>query len=164
MLSQKLQDGLNGQLNFELYSAYVYLSMANYLESLNLKGMAHWMDLQAREELEHAGKFITHINDRGGRVLLRQIDGPKTEWASPLDAFEEAYRHECEVSARINGLVDLSINEKDHAANAFLQWFVTEQVEEEANVLEIVEKLKMVGDRATALFMIDRELSKRGAQ
>lgn len=161
MLTQKLQDALNGQLNFEFYSSYIYLSMASYFESINLKGMAHWMNLQTEEERQHALKFVDHINERGGRVVLQGIEAPPTEWASPLEAFQDAYRHECQVSERIGELVNLSLHEKDHATNAFVQWFVSEQVEEEANVLEIVDKLKMVGDNPTALFMIDQELGKR---
>jgi ferritin len=161
MLTQKVQDALNAQLNLELYSSYVYLSMSAYFESVNLKGMAGWMRVQTQEELAHAAKFLNFITERSGRVILKEVKGPKTEWSSPLEAFEDAYRHECLVSSQINELVNLSIHEKDHATNNFLQWFVSEQVEEEASVLEIAEKLKLAGENATALFMIDQELGQR---
>ena len=146
MLNPKIQDAFNDHLNEEFFSAYLYLSMASYLESKNLSGMAQWMRLQFQEELNHGSKFIDFVNERGGRVLLQAIKAPKTEWESPLNAFEEAYQHECVISGMINRLVDLSIAESDHAANSFLQWFVNEQVEEEASVEAIVEKLKLVGD------------------
>ena len=161
MSNPKIQDALNKQLNAELYSSYLYLSMAAYLESQNLKGMAHWMRIQAQEENLHAMKFFDFINERGGKVVLTQIDAPKTEWSSPLDVFEDTCKHESKVTGLINELVDLSLSEKDHAANAFLQWFVTEQVEEEASVQEIAGKLKLVGDRGGMLFMLDRELGQR---
>ena len=161
MITQKVQDSINAQLNLELYSSYIYLAMSAYFESLNLKCMAQWMRIQTQEELAHGAKFLDFLNERGGRVLLQEIKGPKTEWDSPLEAFQDAYRHECLVSSQINEIVDLSIHEKDHATNNFLQWFVSEQVEEEASVLEIAEKLKLVGDNPTALFMIDQELGRR---
>ena len=161
MSNPKIQDALNKQLNAELHSSYLYLSMAAYLESQNLKGMAHWMRIQAQEENLHAMKFFDFINERGGKVVLTQIDAPKTEWSSPLDVFEDTCKHESKVTGLINELVDLSLSEKDHAANAFLQWFVTEQVEEEASAQEIAGKLKLVGDRGGMQFMIDRELSQR---
>jgi ferritin len=161
MMNQKMQDAFNGQVNAELYSSYLYLSMAAYFESVNLKGMAHWMRIQGQEELQHALKFFDFINERGGRVLLASVEGPKTEWGSPLDVFEETCRHESHVTGLINNLVDMSLNEKDHAANTFLQWFVTEQVEEEATAQEIRDKLKLVRDNPVALYMIDQELSKR---
>jgi ferritin len=161
MLNNTIQDAFNKQLNAELFSSYLYLSMSAYFESQNLKGMAHWMRIQGQEELQHAMKFFGFINERGGRVLLTQVDGPKTEWSSPLDAFEDTYEHECKVTGLINGLVDLSLSEKDHAANTFLQWFVTEQVEEEASAQEIRDKLKLVGDSPAVLFMLDQELGQR---
>jgi ferritin len=119
--------------------------------------------MQAQEEDMHAMKFFNFINECGGRVLLDKIKEPKTEWASPLEAFEDACKHEAKVTGMINELVDLSLKEKDHAANVFLQWFVTEQVEEEATVQEIRDKLKVIGENAVAVFMIDRELGQRGA-
>ena len=163
MLNNKIQDAFNKQLNAELFSSYLYLSMSAYFESQNLKGMASWMRIQAQEELQHAIKFLDFINERGGRALLTTVEGPKTEWSSPLDAFEDTYKHECHVTGLINELVDLAISEKDHAANAFLQWFVTEQVEEEASAQEVAEKLKLAGDRGGMLFMLDREIGQRAA-
>ncbi len=163
MLNTKIQDAFNKQLNAELFSSYLYASMSAYLESQNLKGMANWMRQQAHEELQHAMKYFDYLNERGGRVVLGAIEGPPTEWKSPLDAFELTCTHEAHVTDLINGLVDLSIKESDHAANAFLQWFVTEQVEEESTSQEIRDKLKMAGDNPVALFMIDQELGQRAA-
>ena len=162
MMNRKIQDGFNEQLNAELFSSYLYLSMSAYFEAENLKGMARWMRMQAQEEDMHAMKFFDFINECGGRVMLDKIKEPKTEWGSPLEAFDEAYKHEGKVTGMINGLVDLSLSERDHAGNAFLQWFVTEQVEEEAATQEIRDKLRLIGDNAVAVFMIDRELGQRG--
>lgn len=161
MLSGTMQAALNSQLNAELFSSYLYLSMAANLESRNLKGMSHWFQVQAQEEMIHALKFYNFILDRGGKVALAAIEGPQTEWATPLAAFETAQGHEAKVTGLINNLVDLAITEKDHASNAFLQWFVTEQVEEEASVLAVVESLKLSGDDSSGLFMIDKDLAQR---
>jgi ferritin len=162
MLNNTMQEAFNRQLNAEAFSAYLYLAMSAWFDSINLPGMANWMKLQAGEELEHALKFYDQIQERGGTVTLKQIDTPQAEWDSPLAAFEAAYEHEQKVTGMIHDLVDLSVSEKDHAANAFLQWFVTEQVEEEDTALTIVEQLRLVGDSRGALFMIDRELGQRG--
>jgi ferritin len=162
-MNAKIQDAFNKQLNAELFSSYLYLSMAAHFESRNLKGMAHWMRMQVQEENIHAMKFFDFINECGGRVTLIQINQPKTEWNSPLDAFEETCRHEAKVTGLINDLVDLALQEKDHAANTFLQWFVTEQVEEEATAQEIRDKLKLIGNNPVALFMMDQELGGRAA-
>ena len=161
MMQKKIQDALNAQLNAESYSAHMYMSMSAYFQSVNLKGMAHWMRLQAEEETVHEMKFFDYILSRGGKVALGQIGAPPTDWESPLAVFEAAYEHERQVSAKINTLVDLALAESDHASNAFLQWFVTEQVEEEESVLEIVDQLKLIGDDRGALFMLDRELGQR---
>ena len=161
MLKPDIQNAFNQQINAELFSSYLYVSMSAYFESINLKGMANWMRVQAQEEVQHAMKFYDFINDRGGRVLLSAIEGPETDWDSPLAVFENAYQHECKVTGLINELVDLSIQVSDHAANTFLQWFVTEQVEEEASADDIVQKLKLAGDNASVLFMIDQELGRR---
>ncbi len=163
MLNQKTQEAFNKQINAELYSAYLYLSMSAYFESKGFAGMAGWMRAQAQEEVVHAMKFYDHVHERGGVVILTEIEAPKTEWSSPLNAFEEAYNHERKVTGLIHGLVDMAISEKDHAANAFLQWFVEEQVEEEASVLAIVDKLKLAGEHSSVLLMLDRELGQRGA-
>ncbi len=160
-MNSKIETAFNEQLNAELFSSYLYLSMAAYFESQNLKGMAQWMRMQVQEEHMHGMKFFDFINERGGKVTLAKIKEPKTEWRSPLDVFEDTCEHEDKVTSLINDLVDLAIKEKDHAANGFLQWFVTEQVEEEATVQEIRDKLKLIGDNPVALFMIDQELGQR---
>ena len=161
MLGEKMREALNKQINAELYSAYLYLSMSAQFGADNLKGMANWMRVQAQEEMVHAMKFYTFILDRGGKVHLLPLEAPPAKWASPRAAFEDAYKHECKVSSLIHALVDLANAEKDHATHAFLQWFITEQVEEEASALEVAEKLKLAGDHPESLFMIDKELGLR---
>ncbi len=163
MLSDKMLEAFNKQVNAEMWSSYLYLSMSAWFEQQNLSGMAGWMKNQALEELMHAMKIYDHIHERGGAVTLTAINAPGTEWASPLAVFEATYEHECHVSSLINGLVDLAIGESDHASNAFLQWFVSEQVEEEDVANGIVEQMKLIGDDRGALFMIDRELGARPA-
>ncbi|MGQ9609886.1 MAG: ferritin [bacterium] len=161
MISKKIQDAFNEQIQAEMFSSYLYLSMAAYFHSINMDGMAKWMHVQVREENGHAMKFFQHIIDRSGKVELMQIDKPKTEWSSPLEAFSEAYKHEKYITGRINNLVNLAKEESDNAASIFLQWFVTEQVEEEANTSKITEKLKKIGDSTNGLFMLDSQLGKR---
>ncbi|HOX28972.1 MAG TPA: ferritin, partial [bacterium] len=138
-----------------------YMSMSAYFESIGLKGFAHWMHMQAKEETIHALKFYNYIHSAAGRVTLKQIAGPPTEWKSPVDVFEDTYKHEVKVTGLIHDLVDLAIKEKDHATNAFLQWFVTEQVEEEESANDALQKLKLVGDDRSGLFMLDREMATR---
>ena len=162
MLGKVVQDAMNEQIKNELYSAYQYLSMAAYCESVNLPGFARWMRIQAREETEHAMKFYDFILDRNGRVVLQAIEGPVVDFGSPLEVFEQALEHEQRVTAMINDLYALAVKENDYASQTFLQWFVTEQVEEEKNARDVVETLKMVGDRSEALFLLDRELGRRG--
>ena len=161
MLSPAVQDAMNQQVNAELYSAYLYLSMAADFEAGNLHGMAHWMQIQAKEEAGHALKFFKYISERGGRVALTSIAAPPTKWDSPQVVFEEVYKHECHVSSLINKLMELAGAEKDYASGVFLQWFVNEQVEEEANASEILHQLKMIGDSKQGLFMLDRHLAQR---
>jgi ferritin len=161
MLSEKMQEALNTQINKELYSSYLYLSMAAWCESVNLSGFANWMTIQAREEVSHAEKFFGYLNERGGRVLLQPIEGPPTEWNSVREVFEQVLEHEQLVTSLINGLVKLARSEDDYASEAFLQWFVSEQVEEEASASAAVEKLKLAGDRGGGLFMLDREMGTR---
>jgi len=161
MISKKTEDALNEQINAEFYSAYLYLSMEAYFESMNLPGFANWMRAQIQEESMHAMKIYDFVNERGGRVLLKSIEQPPTEWKSPLAAFEAAYKHEQKVTGLINDLVNLAIEEKDHASNTFLQWFVNEQVEEESSVNEVVQKLKMLENAPGGQFLIDRELGQR---
>jgi len=161
MIKEKMQKALTSQLNAELFSSYLYLSMSAFFESINLKGFANWMRVQAQEELVHAMKFYDYIVERGGKVFLSSIEGPATAWSSPLAVFEHAYQHEQKVTGLINTLVDLAIAEQDHATNNFLQWFVAEQVEEEASADEVVQKIKLMGDASGGLFMIDTELAQR---
>jgi ferritin len=161
MLSKTIQDAMNEQIKNELYSAYLYLSMAAYYDSMNLLGFAHWMRVQAQEEIGHAMKFYDFIYDRGGRVVLKAIDQPPAEFQSPLHVFEEALAHERRVTGMINNLYTLAIQEQDYASQSFLKWFVDEQVEEERSAAQIIETLKMIGDHKGALFMLDRELGQR---
>ncbi|MGC9348319.1 MAG: ferritin [Anaerolineae bacterium] len=163
MLGQKMQDAMNEQIKNELYSAYLYLSMAAYFETENLTGFAHWMREQAEEEQEHALKFFDFINERGGRVTLHAIDQPPADFGSPLNVFEETLSHEQKVTSLIHDLYALALEENDYASQVFLQWYVAEQVEEEANVTEILERLKMLGDRGQGLLMLDRALGERGS-
>ena len=162
MLGKEIQDAMNEQVKNEFYAAYQYLSMAAYCESENLPGFAHWMRTQAREETEHAMKFYDFILDRNGRVVLQAVEEPVVEFGSPLEVFERALEHEQRVTAMINDLYGLAVRENDYASQTFLQWFVTEQVEEEKNAGDVVETLKMIGDRSEALFLLDRELGRRG--
>lgn len=161
MIKKKIQQALNKQLNAELFSSYLYLSMAAYFESVSLKGFANWMRIQTQEELVHAMKFYDYLIERGEKVTLTSIEGPPTEWASALKVFEHVSQHEQKVTSLINDLVNLAISERDHATTNFLQWFVSEQVEEEASANEVVEKLKLMGDARQGLFMLDRELAQR---
>ena len=160
MISDKMQKALNNQVNAELYSSYLYLSMSAYLQSLNLAGFAGWMKIQALEEMYHGMKIYKFIEERGGRVVLEAIDKPAVEWESPLAVFESAYGHEQKVTGMINNLVDLAIEEKDHASNNFLQWFVAEQVEEEDTADGVVQKLKLAGE-GNGLFLLDQEMGQR---
>ena len=162
-MDKKTEKAFNEHLNAEFFSSYLYLAMANYFADANLEGMTSWMLIQTDEERLHAMKFLDFINDRGGRVVLEQIDKPKTEWESPLDAFREAYAHEQLISRKINELIDLAIKENDHPANTFLQWFVSEQVEEEAAAQAIVGKLELIKDNPMGLLMIDQQLGQRTA-
>ena len=159
MLSEKMQQALNDQVNAELNAYYTYLSMSAYFEDQNLKGFATWMRKHSDEEMVHAMKIYDFINERRGRVRLQPIAQPSNDWDTPLAAFEDALKHEQHVTQLINTLVDLSIQESDHATNSFLQWFVDEQVEEEQIVDAAIQDLKRVGDYGPGLFLLDRELS-----
>lgn len=161
MISEQMQDAINEQINKELYSEYLYLSMAAYFEAQNLPGFANFFVVQAQEERFHAMKFYKFLNDRGGRVILKAIDQPMVDFDSPLQVFEESYKHEQFVTRRIHDLVDVAMAEKDHATMSFLNWFVDEQVEEEATFDELVNKLKMVDGKGHALLMLDKELGAR---
>ena len=163
MISTKMQDALNKQLNEELFSSYLYLSMAAYFEEKNLKGFAHWFRIQSQEENMHGMKFFNFIVQKGGKVSLKQIETPKTDWNSILEVFTDSLKHEQKISGLINLLTELSMNEKDYATHTFLQWFITEQVEEEANVHELIQKLEMIGDNKSGLYLLDNELRSRVA-
>jgi len=161
MISKKIEDAINKQINAETYSSSLYYAMSAYFESLSLKGFAKWLRIQALEELTHVHKFFAYLNDRGGRVALSAVEAPKNEWASPLEAFEDVYKHECHVTGLINKLMDLAQSESDHATQNFLQWFIAEQVEEEASADEAVQQLKLVDRTEGGLFLLDQEMSKR---
>lgn len=161
MLSKKMESAINKQINAEMWSAYLYLSMSAYFSKNNLHGFANWMKVQYQEENAHAMKFFNYVLERGGTVTLEPIDKVDTDWKDIITVFEETLKHEQKVTSLIHNLVNIAIEEKDHASNNFLQWFVTEQVEEEANADEILSQLKMIEGKGPALFMIDRELKTR---
>lgn len=161
MMNKKVEKALNDQINAELYSSYLYLSMASDIEEKGLRGFAHWMKSQAQEELMHAMKFYDYVSERGGRVVLKAIDGPQTKWKTPLAMMENVSTHEQHVTALINAMMDLAIKEKDHATVEMLHWFVKEQVEEESTAQDIVLKLKLAGEKGNGLFMIDKDLAAR---
>lgn len=161
MLDKKMLDAINDQMMFEIFSANIYLSMATWFDEKNLTGFANWMKVQYQEEMFHAMKFYGHITERGGRVLIKGLDAPQAEWASPLAAFENAFEHEQLVTSRINDLVALAADLKDFASLNFLQWYVSEQVEEESGVDGIVQQLKLMQGAPGGLFMLDRELAQR---
>jgi ferritin len=160
-LSKKLQDAINEQIKEELASAYIYLSMAAYCESIALPGFANWMEKQAGEEVEHAMKFYHFVHERMGRVELAAIEGPPIEFEGPTDVFEKALAHEEYISDRINKLYAMAVEENDFASFSLLQWFVDEQVEEEASATEVLDILKRIGDKGQGLIMLDRQLAQR---
>ncbi|BCL60096.1 ferritin [Desulfomarina profundi] len=161
MISEKINTAINGQINAEMYSSYLYLSMATWFAEKSLSGFATWMRAQAQEEMFHAMKMLDYVLERGGHVEYAAIDQPECNWSTPLEVMEETANHEAKVTGLINDLVDLALDERDHAANIFLQWFVAEQVEEEASVGEIVDRMKMIGDGSQGLFAMDMEMGKR---
>jgi len=161
MLSKKIEKALNEQLNKEMYSAYLYMSMSAHSTSIGLSGFANWFMVQYHEEMEHAMKIYNYINEQGGKVKLMAIDEPPSVFKGPMDMFQKTLKHEQFITKSINDLMDLAIKEKDHATQIFLQWFVTEQIEEEGNDNEIINKLKLAGDKGNGLFMIDKELGAR---
>jgi len=162
MITKNMQDAINDQINKELYSSYLYLSMAAYFEDKNLPGFAHWMRVQETEEREHAMKLYDYLLERGGRVTLKAIGAPKTEWQSTLEVAEEVAAHEALVTASINSLYETALKEKDYPSQIMLQWFITEQVEEEKNIAEILSNLKLIEAHGTAVLMLDHRLAKRG--
>ncbi len=163
MLSKKVEKAINEQINRELYSAYLYLSMATYLADQNLDGMAGFMKAQAQEEVEHAMKMYHYVEDQGGRVLLEAIEKPQTDFEDAEQIFKLSLEHEKFVTRNIHNLVDLAIEDKDHATKTFLDWFVTEQVEEESTMDSIVGKFQLIGKQGHALMMLDSQLGQRQA-
>ncbi len=161
MLTEKMEKALNGQIQAEFYSAYLYLSMASYFEQNDLPGFANWMRTQFQEEQFHATKQFNYVLERGGKVVLGSIDAPPSTWESTLSVFEATLSHEQMVTGLINDLVYLARDERDNATEIFLQWFVKEQVEEEDSASTIIGQLKLIKDSPHALFMIDRELGQR---
>ncbi|MDD1693318.1 MAG: ferritin [Methanoregula sp.] len=161
MISKTMEAALNRQVNREIYSAYLYLSMSAYFETATLKGFATWMRLQAKEEQDHAMKIYDYVIARGGIASLEAIEAPRAKWTSAGKVFEEVYAHEQKVTGMIHALVDLSMKEKDHATFEMLQWFVREQVEEEEHANEILNQIKMLGDVNGHLFWLDHHLGKR---
>ncbi|MCM1347839.1 MAG: ferritin [Firmicutes bacterium] len=161
MISNKIQDALNEQINAEFWSGYLYLSMAMNFEAQGRQGIANWFRIQFREEQAHAEIFINYLNQRGGRVMLKPIAEVETEWATPLDAFEATLAHEQKVTSMINALFALAEQEHDYATRDRLAWFVSEQVEEEDNARQLIDKFRLVGDNGMGLYMLDQELASR---
>lgn len=161
MISKKLEKAINEQINKELYSEYLYISMQAWFADQNLDGFANWMNVQGQEERFHAMKFYNYIIERGGQVELLAIEKPPKSFTKPLNAFKMALEHEKFITKSVNDLMDVAIKENDHASKSFLQWYVDEQVEEEANADRIVHKLEMIKDNAQGLFMLDNELAQR---
>lgn len=161
MISKRLQDQINAQIKNELESAYLYAAMVAYFKAEGLDGMAHWMEVQTNEEIGHARKFFDYLFERGGQAELQPISVLKSNWASPLEAFKDAYQHEQFITGKINELVEAALSEKDYAARSFLDWYVAEQVEEENSVLKVIQLLERAGSSGQALLMLDNVLSKR---
>lgn len=161
MIKERVRKVINEQINAEMYSAYLYLSMAAYFESKNLKGFANWTRVQYQEETFHALRFYDYLNTRAGNVELTTIAGPQTKWNSIIEVFEEIYEHEQKVTEMINNIAAVAVEEKDFAVQTFVMWFVNEQVEEEANASGIIEQLKLIGDNSSGIFMLDKELATR---
>lgn len=161
MLSQGIQEAINEQIHHELHSAYVYLSMSAYLEAANFTGFAQWMRMQSKEELLHAMKLFDYVNDRNGRVTLKALEQPPTNFKSVLDVFENALQHEMKVTRMIHSLYELATKENDYATQVALQWFINEQVEEEATATTVVDRLKIAGNDGAALLILDNEMGAR---
>ena len=162
MLNSTVQNAINEQIKNELYSAYLYLSMSAHFEAANLPGIAKWMRIQSNEEVAHAMKFFDYVNDRGGRVTLKAIDQPPSEWSTALAVFEQVLEHEQKVTGMIHSLFALATKENDYPTQVLLHWYIDEQVEEEKNASVIVEQIRMIGDHPNALLMLDHRLGKRG--
>lgn len=159
MLSKNLESAINEQLNFEIYSAHIYLAMSAYCSDLGLSGFENWFQIQYQEELAHAKKFMKFINEKGGRVRIKGFEDPQNDYESLLDVFETSLRHEQEVTKRIYNLMDIAIDEREHATKSFLQWFIDEQVEEEDSFTDLINKINLVKD--AGLYLLDQELATR---
>lgn len=164
MLKQNMIEAINNQIKMEIYSSHLYLSLAAYYHEINLNGFANWMRIQAQEETQHALKFFDYLLDRGAKPEIMAVEAPQQSWNSPLDGFKHALNHEQKVTAAINDLANLSIKEADHATHTLLQWFIQEQVEEEASVNEIVDRLELAGDSPGGLFILDHDMRSRKAE
>ena len=164
MLSQSVQEAINSQVTKEFYASQLYLAMSAHFEAANLRGFAHWMRLQSEEERGHALRFFDHVLERGGQVELDAVEAPPAEFGAPVDVFRQALQHEQKVTASIHAIYALAAQEKDFATQVFLQWFISEQVEEEANATGMIERLRMAGDDSAALLMLDAEVKGRGAE
>jgi ferritin len=164
MISKRMQEALNAQIGKEIYSAYVYLQMSARSAEEGLPGLSSWFRRQFEEELQHGLKIMDHLADRDAAVRLKEIRPPPTEFKAPLEVFEKVLHHEQEVSRSIHALVGLAAEEKDVATEEFLQWFVREQVEEEASVQKIIDRLELIGDSGSGMYLLDAELGKRGEE
>jgi ferritin len=161
MINNKMQEAINEQIKAEMDSAHLYLAMSVYCESKNLRGFAHWLKTQYQEETEHTFKLLNYLVERGGIVKLQGIQAPAAEFGTPLQVFEKVLAHEVQITSLVNKLYEVALQEKDYAAQIFLQWFIQEQVEEEGNATAILERLKMIGTSNGSLLYIDKELGKR---
>ena len=161
MIKEKMLNAINNQINAEQYSALLYLSMSAYFYDKGLPGFANWMYIQYQEELTHANKFFNYVNERSGKVTIKAIEQMPTDWDGIIEVFEATLEHEQKVTSLIDNLVEIAASEKDHATQSFLQWFVDEQVEEEANVQEILDTLKLINGQGNGIFMLDREMRQR---
>jgi ferritin len=164
MISTKMQNAINEQINKEMASSHLYLSMSAYFEHTGLPGAAKWLAVQAGEEHEHAMKLYAHLIDRGGKVTLGAIPAPQTEWAGPMDAFQAVYAHEQFITKSINDLYEAALQEKDYPAQILLQWFINEQVEEEKNAVAVIDSMKRIEAHETAVLQLDHQLAKRGGK
>lgn len=160
-MNNKIQKSINNQINAEMYSAYLYLAMGTYFDASSLTGFANWMKVQAQEEMSHAMKFYNFVYERGGKVELGAIEKPSADFKSPLDVMKEVLAHEKIVTGLIHNLYELATKEKDYAFQSFLKWFIDEQVEEEGNASDLIEKLQLAGEKGPGLFMMDKELAAR---
>jgi ferritin len=161
MMKEKMLNAINEQINAEQYSAFLYLSMSAYFNNIGLPGFANWMYIQYQEELSHANKFFDYVNERNAKVVLKGIEQVPSEFNGVIDVFEKTLAHEKLVTGMINDLVDIAIEDRDHATQSFLQWFVDEQVEEESNVQEILDTLRLIDGQGNGIFMLDREMRQR---